>query len=91
MELENRRDRGFASQLPSNPSGHSKRTIKLVRPDGAINGHWVSPQKNSPARNQLAEAEVSDERAKGLGRTGKEERFANWTSQHRLEIFPATI
>lgn len=64
--------------LPSNASGDSKLTIKLVGPDGAIiTDTGLVLKMNSPARNQLAEAEVSDERAKGLGTTGKEERFAN--------------
>jgi hypothetical protein len=62
--------------LPSNASGDSKLTIKLVGPDGAIiTDTGLVLKMNSPARNQLAEAEVSDERAKGLGTTGKEERF----------------
>jgi len=64
--------------LPSNASGDSKLTIKLVGPDGAIiTDTGLVLKMNSPARNQLAEAEVSDERAKGLGTTGKEKRFAN--------------
>src|SRR6476661_5605720 len=64
--------------LPSNASGDSKLTIKLVGPDGAIiTDTGLFLKMKSSRRNQLAEAEVSDERAKGLGTTGKEERFAN--------------
>jgi hypothetical protein len=64
--------------LPSNASGNSKLTIKLVGPDGAIvTDTGLVLKINSTARNELAEAEVSDERVKGLGTTGKEERFAN--------------
>lgn len=32
---------------------------------------------NSLARNELAEGQVSDDEAEGVGTTGKEERFAN--------------
>ena len=64
--------------LPSNASGNSKLTIKLVGPDGAIvTDTGLVLKINSTARNELAEAEVSDERVKGLGTAGKEERFAN--------------
>jgi hypothetical protein len=63
--------------LPSNASGDAKLTIKLVGPDGAIITHTGLVLKmNAPARNELAEAEISDEWAKGLGTTGKEERLA---------------
>ena len=62
--------------LPSNASGDSKLTIKLVGPDGAIiTDTGLVLKMKSSRRNQLAEAQVSDERAKGLGTTGKEERF----------------
>ena len=66
MELENRRDRGFASQFTQvTRVVTSNLTIKLVGPDGAIiTDTGLVLKMNSPARNELAEAEVSDKRAK---------------------------
>jgi len=64
--------------LPTNASGNSTLTIKLVGPDGAIiTDAGLVLKIKLQARNELAEAKVSDEGANGLGTTGKEERFAN--------------
>jgi hypothetical protein len=62
--------------LPSNASGDSKVTIKLVGPDGAIiTDTGLVLKMNSPARTEAAETRV--EKAEELGTTDKGERLTN--------------
>ena len=62
--------------LPSNASGDSKVTIKLVGPDGAIiTDTGLVLKMNSPARTEPAETRV--EKAEELGTTDKGERITN--------------
>jgi hypothetical protein len=62
--------------LPSNASGDSKLTIKLVGPDGAIiTDTGLVLKMNSPARTEAAETRV--EKAEELGTTDKGERLTN--------------
>ena len=67
--------------LPSNASGNSKLTIKLVGPDGAIiTDTGLVLKMNSPARNQLTKAK-SRRRAEA-GEADQEMRKKNWRSWH---------
>ena len=73
--------------LPKTASGESKLRIQLIAPDGEIIADTetvlkmtADPQANIGAygiKTELAEAQVSDERAQELGATGIEERLAN--------------
>jgi hypothetical protein len=76
--------------LPKTASGEAKLLIQLVAPDGAVIADTATilnmtadPKANmggSNIKTELAEAQVLDERAQGLGVTGAEESLANLTA-----------
>ena len=73
--------------LPGNGSGEAKLVIQLVAPDGAIIADTATVLKMttdstadvgaSNIKTELAEPQVRDVQAEGLGATGEEEKLAN--------------
>jgi hypothetical protein len=73
--------------LPGNGSGEAKLIIQLVAPDGAIIADTATVLKMttdstadvgaSNIKTELAEPQVRDVQAEGLGATGEEEKLAN--------------
>jgi hypothetical protein len=87
--------------LPNTASGESKLIIQLVAPDGEIIADTetvlkmtADPKANIGAygiKTELAEAQVSDERAQELGATGIEERLANAEAAKATSVDPVQL
>jgi hypothetical protein len=87
--------------LPRNASGETKLIIQLVATDGAIIADAATVLKmpaNSEAnigasdiKTELAEAQVTDVQAEGLGATGGEERLANLDAATTMSGYPVPL